>query len=53
LTAARPYINEEPTPVAHTSISGLPTMTEVGFHVVVKDATGTSAWSQTVTIFVH
>jgi hypothetical protein len=53
LDEGKGFVNDEPTPVGHTVISGLPLMTKVGFEVAVKDATGTGAWSQTVTILVH
>jgi hypothetical protein len=47
------YTNLDSTPVANTTVTGLPMNTEVGFEVAVKDAKGVSAWSQTVTIQVH
>jgi hypothetical protein len=47
------YIVGDPTPVAHTLFTGLPLNTTVAFQVAVKDSTGTSPWSQAVTVFVH
>jgi hypothetical protein len=46
------FVNADPTPVSHTLISGLPLHTIVGFQVAVKDSSGVSEWSQTVTILV-
>ncbi len=42
------YVNDEPSSVAHTIISDLPSMTQVGFQVAAKDASGVSTWSVTV-----
>jgi hypothetical protein len=47
------FINDDPTPVCHTTITGLPVNTIVGFEVAVKDAVGTSPFCQTLAIFVQ
>jgi hypothetical protein len=39
-------VSDDPTPTAHTTISGLPLGGDVGFGVAVKDSTGVSPWSQ-------
>jgi hypothetical protein len=41
------------TPVAHTTLSGLPALTVCSFRVNVTDTTGTTEWSQAVGILVH
>jgi len=44
------YVTDEATSVARTLISGLPPLVPIGFEVAAKDASGTSAWCQTVTL---
>ena len=46
------WIAAPSTPVAHTSITGLPSMTTVGFRVNVTDTLTATDWSQTVSIMV-
>ena len=41
------------TPVANTTITGLPPLTTVGFRVMVSDSRTVGAWSQMTSIFVH
>ena len=41
------------TPVAHTTISGLPSLTTCGFRVNVSDTLGTTAWTQPVSVLVR
>jgi hypothetical protein len=47
------YVNDDPTPVANTTVTGLPLNTCVSFEVAVKDATGVGEWCQAVSVFVH
>jgi hypothetical protein len=47
------YTNLDSTPVANTTVTGLPMNTEVGFEVAVKDSKGVSTWTQTVTLLVN
>jgi hypothetical protein len=42
------FINDEPSSVANTLISGLPSLVAIGFQVAAKDSSGVSAWSVTV-----
>jgi hypothetical protein len=42
------FVTDEPSSVAHTVVGGLPSVTQVGFQVAAKDASGVSAWSVTV-----
>jgi len=53
LDGMKSFVSDDPTPVAHTTISGLPLNTLVGFQVAVKDSVGTSDWCQVVTVLVH
>jgi hypothetical protein len=47
------WLNAASTGVAHTTISGLPSLTVCGFRVNVTDTLTTTEWSQAVTILVH
>jgi hypothetical protein len=47
------FITGDPTPVAHGLFPNLALGTVFGFQVAVKDSTGTSEWSQAVSILVH
>jgi hypothetical protein len=47
------WINATSTPLARTTLTGLPALTSVGFRVAVADSKGTGEWSQTVCILVH
>jgi hypothetical protein len=42
------FVNDDPSSVAHTIVSGLPSLTQVGFQVAAKDSSGVSEWSVTV-----
>jgi hypothetical protein len=53
LNGGQTWILADPTPIAKTTIAGLPLMTPVGFAVAMKDSKGTGDWSQTVTVLVH
>lgn len=53
LDGGKTFVNDDPTPVAHTRITGLPLNTVVGFQVAVKDAVGVSDYCQAVTVYVH
>jgi hypothetical protein len=46
------WINDESTPVARTTITGIPPLTLVCVEVAVKDSVGLGNWSQGVTILV-
>jgi hypothetical protein len=47
------YINDDSTPVANTTITGLPVNTIVGFEVAVKNSVGVAAYCQTLAVFVR
>ena len=53
LDGGKTFVSDDPTPVAHTTISDLPLNTLVGFQVAVKDSVGTSDWCPIVTVLVH
>jgi hypothetical protein len=53
LNGGQTWIMADPTPIANTTITGLPLMTPIGFAVAMKDSKGTGEWSQTVTVLVH
>ncbi len=53
LDGGKTIVGDEPTPTAHTTISGLPLGVDVSFAVAVKDSTGVGTWSQWITTFVH
>jgi hypothetical protein len=53
LDGGKSFLNDDPTAVANTTVSGLPLGTIVGFQVAVKDALGVSDWCQMVSILVH
>jgi hypothetical protein len=46
-------VNDDPSPVASTTISGLPLGATVGFQVAVKDSTGVGEWSLIVPASIH
>jgi hypothetical protein len=46
-------VDDDPTPRAHATISGLPLGVDVAFGVAVKDYTGVSPWSQWITAHVR
>ena len=46
-------VNDDSTPTAHTTITGLPLGADVGFGVAVKDSTGTGPWSIWIPVHVH
>jgi hypothetical protein len=47
------WIQPPSTPVGNIEISGLPSMTRVGFSVCISDATGTRPWSDMTTALVR
>jgi hypothetical protein len=53
LDGGKSFVDDDPTPVASTTVSGLPLSTVVGFQVAVKDALGVSDWCQMVSILLH
>jgi hypothetical protein len=53
LDGGKSFLNDDPTPVAHTTVSGLPLGTIAGFQVAVKDVLGVSDWCQVVSILIH
>lgn len=53
LDGGKTIVNDDPTPTARTTITGLPLGVEVGFGVAVKDSTGTGPWSLWVPVHVH
>jgi len=53
IDGGKTFTNADPTPLAHTLVSGLPAGTLVGFQVAVKDGVGTSEWSQTTALLIH
>jgi hypothetical protein len=46
-------INDDPTPTAHTTLSGLPLGSVINVGVTVKDSTGVSPWSQWIAFYIH
>jgi hypothetical protein len=46
-------VNLPSTPVANTTVTGLPLNTEVGFQAAVQDSKDTSEWTQVVSIYIH
>jgi hypothetical protein len=53
IDGGKTIVNDDPTPTAHTTITGLPLGVDVGFGVAVKDSTGTGPWSIWIPIHVH
>jgi hypothetical protein len=53
LTNGQTYVVLEGTPIAEVTITGIPLNSTLGVQVAVKDSTGTSEWSQTISTFVH
>ena len=53
LDGTKTIVNDDSTPTAHTTISGLPLNTTVAFGAAVKDSTGVGPWSQWITALVH
>ncbi|MFT3774967.1 MAG: hypothetical protein QM820_57195 [Minicystis sp.] len=49
----RIWVTAPTTPVASTTITGLPSLTLCGFRVSVTTKAGQTAWSQVVTLVVH
>jgi hypothetical protein len=47
------WIMATSTPIASTTITGLPPLTVVGFRVMVSDSRTVGEWSQVTSIFVH
>jgi len=47
------WIMATSTPIASTTITGLPPLTLVGFRVIVSDSLTVGQWSQVTSIFVH
>jgi hypothetical protein len=47
------FVSAPSSSVAHTTVTGLPPLTTVGFRVAYVDSTGPGAWSQVVSIVVH
>ena len=46
-------VNDDPTPIASTTITGLPLGQTVGFQVAAKDSAGAGAWSVVVPASIH
>ncbi len=46
-------VNDDPTPIGSTTISGLPLGQTVGFQVAAKDSAGAGAWSVVVPASIH
>jgi hypothetical protein len=49
----RTWIRWTSTPIAETTITGLPPLTECGFRVMVSDSRSVGGWSPVTSIFVH
>ena len=52
LDGKKTYISDEATPVANTTITGLPVSTVVGFEVAVKTSVGVGQWCQTLDVLI-
>ena len=46
-------VNDDPTPIASTTITGLPLGQTVGFQVAAKDSAGAGAWSVVIPASIH
>jgi hypothetical protein len=46
-------VADDPTPIASTTITGLPLGQTVGFQVAAKDSAGAGTWSVVITAFIH
>jgi hypothetical protein len=46
-------VNDDPTPIASTTITGLPLGQTVGFQVAAKDSAGVGAWSVVIPASIH
>jgi hypothetical protein len=53
LDGGKTFVNDDPTAVARTQITGLPLNTEIGFQVAAKDSKGLGIWTQPYALFVH
>ncbi len=52
-TGATTIVNDDPTPIASTTITGLPLAQTVGFQVAAKDSAGAGAWSVVIPASIH
>jgi hypothetical protein len=52
LDGGHTFTMADPTPVAHTIVTGLPVNGTVGFQVAAKDSVGVGEWSQIVSAFI-
>ena len=53
LDGGKTIVNDDPTPIGRTIITGLPLGVEVDFGVAVKDSTGVTPWSIWIPAFIH
>ena len=52
-TGTTTMVNDDPTPIAATSITGLPLGQTVGFQVAAKDSAGVGPWSVVIPASIH
>jgi len=52
-TGTTTIVNDDPTPIASTTITGLPLGQTVGFQVAAKDSAGAGAWSVVIPASIH
>jgi hypothetical protein len=52
-TTGTTVVNDDPSPLASTTITGLPLGQTVGFQVAVKDRAGVGTWSVVIPAYIH